>query len=107
MTAARVLNVVPTLMCGGTEHQFMTLSRRLDPSRFDIEFACLRRWGPFVQELADRRIPLAEYQVTTFRSMQAIAQQARLVRHIARRGIQIVHAYNLPPIGPPVLDSEL
>lgn len=91
---ARILNVVPTLMCGGTENQFMTLSRRLDPARFDVEFACLRRWGPFVQELVDRRIPLSEYKVTTFRSVQAFAQQARLMRHIARRGIQIVHAYN-------------
>jgi len=94
VTSARILKVVPTLMCGGTENQFMTLSRRLDPARFDLEFACLRRWGPFVQELADRRIPLSEYQVTTFRSVQALAQQARLVRHIARRGIKIVHAYN-------------
>ena len=94
MSNVRILNVVPTLMCGGTENQFMTLSRRLDPTRFDLEFACLRRWGPFVQELADRRIPLSEYQITTFRSVQALAQQARLVRHIARRQIQIVHAYN-------------
>ena len=94
VTAARILKVVPTLMCGGTETQFMTLSRRLDPGRFDLEFACLRRWGPFVQELAERRIPLSEYPVTTFRSVQALAQQARLVRHIARRGIKIVHAYN-------------
>lgn len=94
MTAARILNVVPTLMCGGTEHQFMTLSRRLDPARFTLEFACLRRWGPFVQELADRQIPLSEYRVATFRSVQALAQQARLMRHIARRRIQIVHAYN-------------
>jgi glycosyltransferase involved in cell wall biosynthesis len=66
----------------------------LDPERFDVEFASLRRWGPFVQELADRQIPLTEYNVTTFRSVRALAQQARLVRHIARRRIQIVHAYN-------------
>ena len=94
VSSARILKVVPTLMCGGTENQFMTLSRRLNPARFDLEFACLRRWGPFVQELADRQIPLAEYKVATFRSVQAFAQQARLVRHIARRRIQIVHAYN-------------
>ena len=94
MTNARILKVVPTLMCGGTENQFMTLSRRLDPARFDLEFACLRRWGPFVEELAERRIPLSEYQVSTFRSVQALAQQVRLVRHIVRRDIKIVHAYN-------------
>ena len=94
MTSARILNVVPTLMCGGTENQFMTLARLLDRSRFDLEFACLRRWGPFVKELGQLDIPLEEYQVSTFRSVQALAQQARLARHIARSGISIVHAYN-------------
>lgn len=94
MTSARILKVVPTLMCGGTENQFMTLGRLLDRSRFDLEFACLRRWGPFVKELAHLQIPLEEYQVATFRSVQALAQQARLARHIARRNIAIVHAYN-------------
>jgi len=94
VTTARILKVVPTLMCGGTENQFMTLGRLLDRTRFDLEFACLRRWGPFVKELADRRIPLQEYQVSTFRSVSALAQQAKLARHIVRRGIQIVHAYN-------------
>jgi glycosyltransferase involved in cell wall biosynthesis len=81
-------------MCGGTENQFMTLARRLDRSHFDLEFACLRRWGPFVKELGQLQIPLEEYQVSTFRSVQALAQQARLARHIARNGISIVHAYN-------------
>jgi glycosyltransferase involved in cell wall biosynthesis len=94
VTNVRILNVVPTLMCGGTENQFMTLGRLLDRTRFDLEFACLRKWGPFVKELADRKIPLQEYQVSTFRSVQALAQQAKLARHISRRGIQIVHAYN-------------
>ena len=94
MTTARVLNVVPTLMCGGTENQFMTLARMLDRMRFDVEFACLRRWGGFVDELLARNIPLTEYPVSTFRSLAAIGQQARLTRHIRRRRIQIVHAYN-------------
>ena len=94
MTTARVLNVVPTLMCGGTENQFMTLARTLDRVRFDLEFACLRRWGGFVDELVARDIPLTEYPVPTFRSLAALAQQARLTRHIRRRRIHIVHAYN-------------
>jgi L-malate glycosyltransferase len=94
VTTARIMKVVPTLMCGGTENQFMTLARLLDRSRFDLEFACLRRWGPFVKELADLQIPLEEYQVATFRSVQALAQQAKLARNLARRRIDIVHAYN-------------
>ena len=94
MTSARILKVVPTLMCGGTENQFMTLGRMLDTSRFELEFACLRRWGGFIDELTQRGIPLSEYRISTFRSVNAVAQQAKLARHIVRRGIQIVHAYN-------------
>src|SRR5438093_101102 len=81
-------------MCGGTENQFMALARMLDRTRFDVAFACLRRWGGFVDELVERDIPLTEYPVATFRSVTAFAQQARLARHIVRRNVQIVHAYN-------------
>jgi glycosyltransferase involved in cell wall biosynthesis len=91
---ARLLKVVPTLMCGGTENQFMALGRLLDRSRFDVAFACLRRWGPFVDELGELGIPLREYQVATFCSVHALTQQARLARQIARSRIDIVHAYN-------------
>jgi hypothetical protein len=67
----RLMKVVPTLLCGGTESQVMTLCRALDPSRFDVEFACLRRWGQFVKELEDRQIPLTEYRIGSFYSVTA------------------------------------
>ena len=89
-----VLKVVPTLMCGGTENQFMALTRSVDPSKFALEFACLRRWGGFVSEIDERGIPLREYGISTFFSVHALMQQAKLARHIRRTGIQIVHAYN-------------
>jgi L-malate glycosyltransferase len=90
----RLLKVVPTLMCGGTEMQVMTLCRSLEPSQFNLELACLRRVGPYVQEVAARRIPLTEYRIASFRSAGAFVQQAKFAQHLARRGTQIVHAYN-------------
>jgi glycosyltransferase involved in cell wall biosynthesis len=90
----RLMNIVPTLLCGGTESQVMTLCRALDPSRFDVEFACLRRWGQFVQELEDRQIPLTEYRIGSFYSVAALAQQAKFARHLRRSRTQIVHAYS-------------
>jgi glycosyltransferase involved in cell wall biosynthesis len=90
----RLLKVVPTFMCGGTENQFMALGRALDPSRFELEFACLRRWGAFADEIDARHIPLLECNVTSFRSLSALGQQARLVRHVVKRRIDIVHAYS-------------
>lgn len=90
----RLLKVVPTFMCGGTENQFMALGRSLDPGRFDLEFACLRRWGAFADEIDQRHIPLLECNVTSFRSVSAIGQQMRLARHLATRRIDIVHGYS-------------
>ena len=90
----RLLKVVPTFMCGGTENQFMTLGRSLDPSRFDLEFACLRREGAFADEIRDRHIPLLECNISSFHSLSALSQQARLARHITKRQIDIVHAYS-------------
>lgn len=94
MNDVRLMKVVPTLLCGGTENHFMTLSRALDAGRFALHFACLRRWGPFVTELCERRIPLTEYRVDTFRSMNAFVQQARLARDVRRHAIDIVHTYS-------------
>src|SRR5262245_8022254 len=93
-TPIRLLKVVPTFMCGGTENQFMALARSLDPSRFALEFACLRRRGAFAEEIEQRQIPLLECNVTSFRSLSAVGQQARLARHVARHRIDIVHAYS-------------
>jgi glycosyltransferase involved in cell wall biosynthesis len=81
-------------MCGGTEHQVMALCRSLDPDRFELEFACLRRSGPFVEEITERNIPLTEYRIASFYSVSSGFQQARFVRHLLQRRIQIVHAYN-------------
>lgn len=94
MSGIRLINVVPTLLCGGTENHFMTLSRSLDSDRFDQRFACLRRWGPFVTELIERQVPLVEYRVATFRSVNALVQQARFARDIRRHAIQIVQTYS-------------
>ncbi len=93
-TPVRLLNVLPTLMSGGTEGQVMTLSRSLDATRFDLAFACLRRLGPFVKEIDDRHLPLEEYRFSSFRSATALRQQIRFARHVSRQGVDIVHSYS-------------
>jgi glycosyltransferase involved in cell wall biosynthesis len=72
----------------------MALCRSLDHGRVNLEMACLRRLGPFVKEIDERCIPLAEYPLESFYSLSAIGQQAKFARHLTRRRTQIVHAYN-------------
>jgi glycosyltransferase involved in cell wall biosynthesis len=113
----RILKVVPTLLCGGTEHQVTNLSRALVEDGFDLEVACMRRVGPFVSALAEREVPLREYPISSFLSPGAIGQQLRLARDIASRQPRIVHSYSfygnvfaIPPaaaMGAPVIIASV
>jgi len=113
----RVLTVLPTLHCGGTENQVTTLTRALADAGFDLEVACMHRAGPLVNTLTERDIPLREYPISSFLSPRAIGQQVRLARHIVSRRTQIVHAYSfygnvfaLPPaaaVGVPVIIASV
>lgn len=90
----RLLKIVPTLLCGGTENQAITLARSLHEQGFSLEVACLRRVGPFVKELSDRGIPLSEYPVPGFYSFAALVQKVKFARHLVKRRIDVMHAYN-------------
>ena len=90
----RLLKIVPTLLCGGTENQAITLARSLHEQGFAVEIACLRRVGPFVQEITDRGMQLLEYRIPGFCSVEALVQKAKFARHMARRRIDVMHAYS-------------
>ena len=90
----RLLKIVPTLRYGGTERQFMTLSASLDPSRFQVDLACLRPGGGLAAEAVRHGLPLDTYDIGPFHSARTLTLQAKLARDIVRRRIDVVHAYN-------------
>jgi glycosyltransferase involved in cell wall biosynthesis len=90
----RLLKIVPTLLCGGTENQAITLARSLHDRGFSLEVACLRRLGPFVQEIGNLGIPLSEYRIPGFYSFAALAQEMKFMRYLRRRRIDVMHAYS-------------
>jgi glycosyltransferase involved in cell wall biosynthesis len=90
----RLLKIVPTLLCGGTENQAITLARSLHDQGFSVEVACLRRLGPFVKELSDRGIPLSEYPIPGFYTFSALVQKAKFARYMAKRRVDVMHAYS-------------
>jgi hypothetical protein len=74
-----------TLMCGGTENQFMTLGRRLDPRASSSSSpACAGGAGSSTSSWS-AGFRCASTRSRRFRSVTAIVQQARLARHIVRR----------------------
>ena len=92
----KLLKFVADFRIGGTERQFVTLSRRLDPSLFDLSFGCLRRQGDFLP-LLDPAVPLYDYPIGSLHSAKSLALQLDLLRDLRRRRVEIVHTYGFYP----------
>ncbi len=93
----KVLNFITKFDVGGTERQFVHLTRNLDRSRFDVRIGCLSRAGPYLKEVEMPRIPISEYRIRSLFRIQAIRQQAQLARDIRRNGIHVLHAFGFYP----------
>src|SRR5687767_6118525 len=89
----KLLQFLAVLAIGGTERQVMNLVERLDPTRFELSVACLRRFGEFLNEIEARRIPLAAYEIRSLFRPHALQQQLRFARHLTRNRIRILHTY--------------
>ena len=84
----------PTLFAiGGTERQVMNLARGLDPARFEVHFACLKRMGQFVGEIERSGRPLTEYPVDRLYGARTWRRQAQFASDLRRRGIDLVQTY--------------
>ena len=94
----RLLKFVTQFAVGGTERQVMTLAGGLDPARFALHLACLRRSG----ELLDQRAilqsaPPVEYRITNLYNRRAFGERLKFAAYLRRHRIQIVHTYSFYP----------
>jgi len=94
----RLLKFVTQFAVGGTERQVMTLAGGLDPARFALHLACLRRSG----ELLDQRAlflsaPPVEYGITNLYNRRAFGERLKFAGYLRRHRIQIVHTYSFYP----------
>ncbi len=88
----------PTLFAiGGTERQVMNLASGLEPERFEVHFACLKRMGQFVEEIERSGRPLTEYKVDRLYGGTAWRRQVQFAGDLRRRGIDLVHTYGFWP----------
>jgi L-malate glycosyltransferase len=93
----KLLKFITAFAVGGTERQFVHLTRGLDRSRFDIQIGCFHRTGPLLNEVGALDIPISEYPTTSLYSYEAVRAQLRLAQTIRREGVQLVHAYGSYP----------
>jgi L-malate glycosyltransferase len=90
----RLMKFVCLFGFGGTERQFANLAGRLDRARFEPRFGCMKRWGHFLAEIEEQRLPVSEYRVSSLWKPAALARQLQLAVDMRRGRVEIVHSYN-------------
>jgi glycosyltransferase involved in cell wall biosynthesis len=90
----RLLAFTTLFAIGGTERHLMNLTDGLNHARFDLEFACLKRQGEFLDDLQARGLRVREYPVTNLYGPRTLGQELRFGRALRRDRIDIVHTYN-------------
>lgn len=90
----KLLEFTTLFAIGGTERHVVNLAKGLDRSRFDLHFACLKRWGDLLKEIEALQIPLTEYGIHSLYNRRAFRERLRFARYLRQHHIQIVHTYN-------------
>lgn len=90
----KVLKVVTNFTSGGTEGQIHNLTRALDRRRIDLQFACLKKYGRFLDEVEQWQVPVHEFAIESFFRPATYWQILRLARFMRQQGIQVSHSYN-------------
>jgi L-malate glycosyltransferase len=93
----KVLQFVNLFAIGGTERQVVNLAHGLDRSRFDLHFACFKRWGDFLADIEATGEPLAEYRIDSLYGGKTLRQQFRFARELRQSRVDIVHTYGFYP----------
>src|SRR5579862_4481834 len=86
-----VFLMIESFETGGSERQFATLARSLDPACFRLNLGCIRQRGAFVQglgELPQFRLGGSLYGPQSWRA------RWRLARHLRNHGIAVAQAFD-------------
>jgi len=88
---ARVFLMINSFETGGSERQFVSLARSLDPGRFALSLGCIQTKGPLRELVGDvQRFKLGG-SVYGWKSWHSRWQ---LARHLRQQKVQIAHSFD-------------
>src|SRR5262245_35392821 len=80
MARIKMMKFITLFAVGGTERQFLYLSKGLDRSRFDLQIGCIKRLGAFLKDVEALNVPITEYRTNSMYSHRTLQGQIRLAR---------------------------
>ena len=93
----KVLKFITHFGVGGTERQFVYITKGLDRAHFDVRVGCMARVGTFMNEVEAAGVPITEYKTNSLCSAMTLRRQVELARDIRRHGIHVIHSYGFYP----------
>ena len=92
----KIFYLLDSLNIGGTETQAVELARRMDPAKYEVTLACLRKEGPLLEKLNGSSVNVVEFHPKGgIDSPRGIYQLARMVAFLRRGKFDVVHAHDL------------
>ncbi len=92
----KIFYLLDSFNIGGTETQAVELARRMDPAKYDITLACLRKQGPLIERLNGSSVKVVEFHPKGgIDSPRGLYQLARMVTFLHRGRFEVVHAHDL------------
>jgi L-malate glycosyltransferase len=82
--------MIESLQTGGSERQFVALTRALEKNRFQASVGCIRAAGAFLEGLSPVTFPLGG----SLYGLQSWKTRLRLNRHLRTERIAIAHAFD-------------
>jgi len=90
----RIMLFADSFVHGGTERQFVEALKNLDSGRYEVLVGCLKRQGPFLEDVAALGLSIHEMPVHSLRGWPAIRWVRSAAGFFRRNRIELVHAFD-------------
>ena len=90
---ADVFLMIDSLETGGSERQFATIARALDPQKFHVHLGCIRSQGAFLDDFGDVAIPQFRLGGSAY-GLRSWRTRLRLAHHLKHVHTAVAHAFD-------------
>lgn len=90
----KVIKTMALFGIGGTEGQALNLVKGLERPKYEVQFACLRKWGHLLDEIERLQIPVTEFRIRSLYKPHGLHQMLKFAAYLQGQGAHIMHSYN-------------
>lgn len=93
----RILKFLTLFAVGGTERQFVYMTKNLDRSQFDVRIGCHSLRGEFLKDIEAMNLPVTAYPISSLYSPATLRTQWRFTQDLKAQDVRLVHAWGFYP----------